>query len=112
MGARAHLTKIYTWYSERVAHFLDKFASYPEGNGTLLDNTLVVWGGEIGKGNNHSFDKVPFVLAGAAGGALQTGRYLQAPGAVHNRLLVSICQLMGLSRADLRRHRPGLAGLV
>jgi hypothetical protein len=96
-GAQANLTKIYTWYSQRVSHLLDKLASYPEGNGTVLDNTLVVWGSELGKGNNHSFSNVPFVLAGGAGGALTPGRYLQAPGAVHNRLLVSICQLMGLT---------------
>ncbi|HWZ89227.1 MAG TPA: DUF1552 domain-containing protein [Polyangiaceae bacterium] len=114
--AQANLTKIYTWYAQRLAHLLDKLASYPEGNGTVLDNTLVVWGSELGKGNNHSFSNVPYVLAGGAGGALQTGRYLQAPGAVHNRLLVSICQLMGLSDVQTfgstDHGSGGLPGLV
>ena len=94
--AQASLTKIYTWYAERIAYFLSKLASIPEGNGTVLDNTLVVWGSEIGKGNTHSFEKIPFVLAGGAAGNLRTGRYLQYQNVEHNRLLVSICQLMGL----------------
>jgi hypothetical protein len=56
----------------------------------------VVWGSELGKGNSHSFDKVPFVTAGGAGGALKTGRYLRFDGIEHNRLLVSMAQLMGM----------------
>ena len=95
-AARAKLTKIYGWYADRFAYFLDLLAAIPEGNGSLLDNCLVVWGSEIGKGNNHSFGRVPFVLAGGAAGRLRTGRYLQYDNVDHNRLLVSICQLMGV----------------
>ena len=109
-ASRADLTKIYTWYAERIARLLDQLAAVEEGEGTLLDNTLVVWGSELGKGNSHAFERVPFVLAGGAGGALPTGRYLQFAGVPHNRLLVSICRAMGLSdldqfRDDRRRQR-------
>jgi hypothetical protein len=45
----------------------------PEGTGTVLDNTLVIWGSEVGKGNTHAMDNVPFTLAGSAGGAIRTG---------------------------------------
>jgi hypothetical protein len=96
-SARADLTKIYTWYAEMFAKFLDKLAAIPEGNGSMLDNSLVVWGSELGKGNSHSFDKMPFVTAGGAGGKLQTGRYLQFSGVEHNRLLVSVAQLLGVT---------------
>ena len=99
-SARADLTKIYTWYTEMFAKFLDKLDAIPEGSGTMLDNSLVVWGSELGKGNTHSFDKIPFVVAGGAGGKLKTGRYLQFEGVEHNRLLVSIAQLMGLPELD------------
>jgi len=95
--ANDELTKIYSWYAERFAYFLDQLAAIPEGDGTLLDNCLVVWGSEVGKGNTHSFDKVPFVLAGGAAGQLQGGRYLTFDGVEHNRLLVSVCNLMGLT---------------
>lgn len=114
--ANDELTKIYAWYAERFAYFLDQLAAIPEGDGTLLDNCLVVWGSEIGKGNNHSFEQIPFVLAGGAAGQLATGRYLTFDGVAHNRLLVSICNLMGLD--DVKTfggtdHDQGpLSGLV
>jgi hypothetical protein len=95
--ANDELTKIYTWYADRFAYFLDQLAAVPEGDGTLLDNCLVVWGSELGKGNNHSFDKVPFIVAGGAAGQLTGGRYLTFDGVQHNRLLVSVCNLMGLT---------------
>lgn len=77
--------------------FLGKLDAVPEAGGTMLDNSLVVWGSELGKGNSHSFEKIPFVIAGGAAGKLETGRYLQFSGVEHNRLLVSIAQLMGVT---------------
>jgi hypothetical protein len=73
--------------------------SSPHGpckSGKTASTSPSVWGTELGKGNSHSFDKIPFVVAGGAGGKLQTGRYLQFDGVEHNRLLVSIAQLMGM----------------
>jgi hypothetical protein len=94
--AKADLAVIYRWYSEQVAYFLDLLDSIPEGDGTVLDNTLVVWGSEIGRGWDHSFQQVPFVLAGGASGAWPTGRFLQLGGVEHNRLLVSVARAMGV----------------
>jgi hypothetical protein len=98
--AQTDLTAIYSWYSQQVSYLLDKLESIPEGDGTLLDNTLVVWGSELGKGNSHSFQKVPFVLAGGAGGTFETGRYLTFDNLEHNRLLVSLCRAMGLGQQN------------
>jgi hypothetical protein len=99
---KENLSKIYTWYTERFAYLLDKLDAVREGDGTLLDNTLVVWGSEVGKGNSHSFKRVPFVVAGGGGGALRPGRFLDyeangARGVAHNRLLVSLCHAFGLA---------------
>jgi hypothetical protein len=99
-AARDKLTKIYTWYADRLAYFLAKLDAIPEGNGTVLDNTLVVWSSEVGKGNNHSFSKLPVVLAGGLGGAVVTGRYLQYNNVPHNRLLVALCHAMGLDQVQ------------
>lgn len=97
----ANLAKVYTWYSTKFGELLDRLAAIPEGAGSVLDNTLVVWGSELGKGNSHSFAQVPFVLAGGAGGALRTGRFLQyGAGVTHNRLLVSLCRAMGVTTID------------
>jgi len=93
------LTKINTWYAGQFAYVLDKLACIKEGTGTMLDNTLVFWCNELSRGNAHSHPDMPFVLAGRAGGALKTGRFLQfpkKPAVPHNNLLVSIMNAMGL----------------
>ena len=94
--ARTALGAIYRWYADRFAYLLDKLAAVPEGNGTMLDHTLVVWGSELGKGNSHSFAPTPFVIAGGAGGAVKAGRFFSLDRVPHNRLLVSVCNAMGL----------------
>lgn len=85
------------WFSEQFKYLIDRLAALPEGTGTMLDNTLVVWAKEMGDSRLHVCTDVPFVLAGGAGGALSPGRYINAAGAPHQKLLVSICQAMGLS---------------
>ncbi|MBK8261940.1 MAG: DUF1552 domain-containing protein [Nannocystis sp.] len=88
------------WFAEQFRGLIERLAMIPEpdGDGTLLDNTLVVWAKEMGDSRAHVCTGVPFVLAGGAGGYLPSGgRLLQFPGVSHGRLLVSICQAMGLS---------------
>lgn len=89
------ITDVNIWYAEQVRYLLDALAAVPEGDGTLLDNTLVVWGNELSRGNSHGNHPVPFVLAGGAGVGLQGGRYLTYDRVPHNRMLVSICQMLG-----------------
>lgn len=91
------ITKVNVWFAEQFAYLLEQLKSVPEGEGTLLDNTLIVWGNELGRGNSHARTKIPFVLAGRAGGALSTGRFLQYNDSdSHSNLLVSVGQLMGV----------------
>lgn len=95
--ARDKLTRINNWYAARFAQLIQKLKSYPEGDGTLFDQCLLLWANELGKGNTHSRDDAPYVLAGSAAGALKTGRLLKFDGDVpHNNLLVSILNIMGL----------------
>jgi hypothetical protein len=113
----AEVQQIYTWYATKFGELLDRLAAVPEGSGSMLDNTIVVWGSELGKGNSHSFANVPFVLAGGGAGALRPGRFLQvAQGTTHNRLLVSLCQAMGATAINsLGNTDPGsgpLTGLL
>jgi hypothetical protein len=96
------VTQIHTWYADRFANLLDLLDAIPEANGkTVLDNSFVVWGSELGKGNTHSFKSTPFVVAGGASAAFTTGRYLEFGEKLdHNRLLVSICHAFGLTDVD------------
>jgi hypothetical protein len=92
---RTELTQIDTWYSQQVAYLLGKLDAVDEGTGTLLDNTLIAWGRELGS-TSHRMDNTPFLLMGGAGGGLRGGRYLNVGGQQHVKALVSICQLMGM----------------
>lgn len=89
------ITEINIWYAEQVAYLLAALDAVPEGEGTLLDHSIVVWGNELARGNVHSNQPVPFVIAGGGGGALRTGRFHSYYETEHNRLLVSLAQAMG-----------------
>lgn len=100
-AAQAAITKIYTWYAERFAYLLSLLETVPEGDGTMLDNTLVIWGSELGTGSTHDFSNVPFVVAGGGARGVASGQYLQVPaGTYHNRLLVSAMRFMGASDVE------------
>lgn len=95
--AQDKLTRINTWYAERFAGLIQRLKTYQVGDGTLFDQCLLLWSSELGKGNTHSHERAPYVLAGSAAGALATGRFLRYPGATpHNNLLVSLLNVMGL----------------
>ena len=88
---------IQTWYAEQLRYMLAKLNSYPEGDGTLLDNTLVLWATEIGESTQHALTTMPYVFAGSAGGYFQPGRFIDygRNERDNNQLLVSIAHAMG-----------------
>jgi hypothetical protein len=90
------LTNINRWYCEQLAYLARRLAETPEpgGRGTLLDNTLLVWTNELGKGNSHTMDNIPFVLVGN-GLDFRMGRSLRYGRVPHNRLLLSLAHGMG-----------------
>jgi hypothetical protein len=80
-----------------MAYLCGKLDAIPEGEGTLLDNTVVLWINELGRGNSHSRNNIPIVMAGSAGGYFRTGRFLQYDETPHNNLLVSLLNAFGIS---------------
>ncbi|HWC89040.1 MAG TPA: DUF1552 domain-containing protein [Pirellulales bacterium] len=94
--AQDKLTRINTWYCEQLAYLAKRLAETPEpgGGGSLLDNTLIVWTNELGKGNSHTLDNIPFVLVGG-GLDFRMGRSIKYPKLPHNRLLLSLAHGMG-----------------
>jgi hypothetical protein len=84
------------WYAEQFGYLVRALKAVPEGPGTLLDNTLVVWTSEHGWGYSHSCTEFPFTLAGRCGGYFRTGRLVSAPGRTPNDLCVSIANAMGV----------------
>jgi len=90
------LTRINKWFCEQLAYLAKRLAETPEpgGGGSLLDNTLLVWTNELGKGNSHTLDNIPFVLVGN-GLDFRMGRALKYPRVPHNRLLLALAHGMG-----------------
>jgi hypothetical protein len=90
-----HLVRANHYYASRVARLATALDAIPEGDGTMLDNTLVVWGNEQGRGD-HSQDNIPIVLIGKAGGAIaRGGRVIDLGRQVFNRLGCTILNVMG-----------------
>ena len=91
--AQEKLTRINKWYAEQLAYLAKRLAETPEpgGQGSLLDNTLIVWTNELGKGNSHTLDNIPFVLLGN-GLDFKMGRALNYDKTPANRVLNAIDQ--------------------
>ena len=68
--------RINTWHIEQVGYFLDKLKSIPEGEGTLLDQSMVLFGSGLRNGNRHAEENLPILLAGGGGGKLKQGQHL------------------------------------
>ena len=82
------------WDWEELAKFVQRLKDTPEGDGTMLDNTLVFATSHFGK--HHQLERIPVVFFGNANGQLQTGRYIQLSETTHNdKVLTSIAHLMG-----------------
>ena len=90
------LTRINKWFAGELAYLTKRLAETPEpgANGSLLDNTTIVWTNELGKGNSHTLNNIPFVLIGNGMG-LRMGRSLNLKGTAHNRLMISMAHAMG-----------------
>ncbi len=94
--AQDKLTRINKWFCEQLAYLTKRLAETPEpgGPGSLLDNTLIVWTNELGKGNSHTLDNIPFVLVGG-GLDFRMGRSIRYKKEPHNRLLITLAHGFG-----------------
>jgi hypothetical protein len=70
---------VYNWYAGQFAKLIASLKAVPEGNGTLFDNTAVVWIQELSCGNHDMHDQ-PILIAGSCGGYFRTGRFVSFPG--------------------------------
>jgi hypothetical protein len=71
------IQKINQFHIDQLAYILNKMQSIKEGDKTLLDNTLLVYGGGISDGDRHNHDDLPILVAGTGGGAIKTGRHIR-----------------------------------
>ena len=97
--AQDKLIKINQWFADEIRYLAQQLADTPEPGGvggSMLDNTLIVWTNELGKGNSHTHNDIPFVLIGGENLGVKQGRAVQyQPGIAHNRLLMALSKAMG-----------------
>lgn len=101
------------WFAEQFRYLVERLDALPEpdGEGSMLDNTVLLWAKEMGDSRLHVCESVPFVIAGSGSGAFTTGRYVTYPGESHTKLLVSICRAMGLQNATFGNPSHGTGEL-
>ena len=94
--AQAKLVKINKWFCGELRYLTEKLSTTPEpgGEGSMLDHTLIVWTNELGKGNSHTLDNIPFVLIGGGFG-FKMGRSLNHDRVPHNRLHLALAHAVG-----------------
>ncbi len=80
----------------QFAYMVQKMANLREGDGTLLDNCIMMWGSGLEDGNKHSRDNLPFIIAGKGGGTINTGRFLPDTKGNQGDLLSTILKCAGI----------------
>ena len=89
------IREINRFHIQQFAYLLERLRSIPEGDGTLLDHSMLVYGGGLGDGNRHNHDDLPILMAGRGNGTIQTGRHLNfAAETPMANLLVSMLHRM------------------
>jgi hypothetical protein len=92
---QAKLAKINTFHVEQLAYLLGKLRANREGDGSVLDHSMIVYGSGIGDGDRHNHDDLPIVLAGRGSGSVKTGRHVKySPGTPLNNLFVAMLDRM------------------
>jgi hypothetical protein len=93
------------WFAAELAYLLERLDAYPEGDGTVLDHSCVVWMNELSDGKAHDFRDLPFIMAGSCGGYFRTGQYMKVTqndnplnddDVPHNQLLTTILNAVGV----------------
>jgi hypothetical protein len=101
-------TRVSRWYIEQLAYMLERMSNIDEGNGSLLDNSTVLYGSSMKDGNGHKKENVPIILAGRAGGKLTPGGHVvcdeHTPLA---NLHLSILQRYGVETDHFNRASTG-----
>jgi len=93
----AKKAKIDTYHVQLLTYFLEKLKATPDGDGSLLDHSLIMYGGGMGNGNLHRHTDLPCLLAGKLGGQFQTGHHVAyTDNTPMSNLLVTILDKVGV----------------
>jgi hypothetical protein len=109
---KAKIARINQFHIAQFTYFLERLKSVREGDGTLLDNCMIVYGSGIADGNAHTHHDLPVLLAGRGGGAFKTGRHVRfAKDTPMTNLYLAMLERMGLNAERLGDSTGMLNGL-
>ena len=96
-GNMDRFAQLNTYHMTKLAYFMDKLQGAKDGDGTLLDRSVVLYGSSLSDGNQHNFSPLPIVVAGGASGALKGGRHTTVAKDTHmTNLLVALLDKVGV----------------
>ena len=108
----AKIREINRFHMQQFAYLLQRLRSIPEGDGTLLDHSMIVYGSGLADGDRHAHDDLPLLLAGRGSGRIQPGRHLRfAAETPMANLLVSMLDRVGAPVANFGDSTGPLRGL-
>lgn len=104
-GYQGMLFDIDTWFMNELEYLLDRLDGYAEADGTVLDNSCVLFTNELSDGKGHDYRDQPYIIAGSCGGYFETGRYVKmnsgdntmATDAPNNKLMTTILNAVGVT---------------
>jgi hypothetical protein len=100
--------KINRYHQQTLAYLLKKLKDTPDGDGSLLDHSLILWTLNMGNGNQHSHVNVPHMLIGGASGKHKGGKHIKASGTASNILLTTL-SMFGIERDSIGDSTGALA---
>ena len=106
------LSKVNEYHCQQFAHLVKKLAAIPEGDGTLLDATLFLYGTGISDSNTHFHDDLPIVLVGGKAAGIRGGRYVRYPKQPLTNLHITILDKLGVPVEKLGDSTGRLGGLT
>ena len=94
-------TLIDTYHVQMFSYMVDKLKATPDGDGSLLDHSMILYGSSLSDGNNHLHDNLPLVLVGGGAGSIKGGRHLKYPGETPmNNLLLTMLETAGVRTSE------------
>jgi hypothetical protein len=98
----AKLEKINIYHATLFAYFLERLRATPDGDGNLLDHSMILYGSSMSNPNEHNHFPLPLLVAGGASGKLEGGRHLKFPERTPmSNLLVSLLEKVGIEKGSL-----------
>ena len=95
------LARINHYHISQLAYLLDKLERIQEGNGSILDNSLIAYGSGNSDGQRHNHDNLPILLCGRGAGTVTTGRHLRVNNQPVNNLWLAMLDRVGDDRRSL-----------